>query len=157
LFPAAVGDLSVDSAEIHALSEQLDHKMAEHWASFRSEGHDTSSAERYVSSWRATGHREQRAHQLFVVLHMGRELPRLTRIKSLRIALKIMRRAAHLAGLPSLQQLLERGFAAFAAMDDTQIFLSAIESRESAWIADLFDQAPRTSVQQLATELSLGQ
>lgn len=32
LFPAAVGQLAVDLAEIHALTESLDHDMAKHWS-----------------------------------------------------------------------------------------------------------------------------
>ena len=33
LFPDAVGQLAVDLAETHALTETLDHQMAAHWAS----------------------------------------------------------------------------------------------------------------------------
>lgn len=150
LFPAAVGELAVDLAEIHALSERLDHTMAEQWLVF---GAETSDAERYVRSWRATNQRGQRMRQLAVVLHMGRELQRLTRVKSLLVALKMMRQPAHLAGLASLQQLLERGFAAFAAMGDAKSFLTAIESRESAWIADMFDMNPVKCTQQLTIDL----
>ena len=110
--------------------------MAEQWLIF---GAETSDAERYVQSWRATNQRGQRMRQLAVVLRMGRELQRLTKIRSLLVALKMMRQPAHLAGLSSLQQLLERGFAAFTAMGDAKSFLAAIESRESAWIANMFD------------------
>ncbi len=157
LFPAAVGDLAVDLAEIHALSERLDHEMAEHWLSFGHVGGETSATERYVRSWRATGQREHRGRQLSVVLHMGRELQRLTRIKSLRIALKMMRKPADLAGLSSLQQLLERGFDAFSAMGDARSFLTAIEGRESAWIAGMFDTEIDICAQQLSADLSKAQ
>lgn len=150
LFPAAVGELAVDLAEIHVLSERLDHRMAKNWLAFDSE---IPAAERYVESWRATDQREQRDRQLAVVLQMGRELQRLTRIKSLLVALKMMRQPAHLAGLSSLQQLLERGFVAFAAMGDAKSFLTAIESRESAWIADMFDMNPVKCTQKLNIEL----
>jgi hypothetical protein len=151
LFPAAVGELAVDLAEIHALSERLDHEMAEHWTSFRSE---SPEAERYVRSWRATGQPKQRERQLSVVLHMGHEMQRLTRIKSLQIGLKMMRKPANLAGLSSLQQILERGFAAFAAMGDAKNFLTAIKNRESAWMVSMFDMDLTTCAQRLAVELS---
>lgn len=150
LFPAAVGELAIDLAEIHALSERLDHTMAEQWLIF---GAETSDAERYVRSWRATNQRGQRMRQLAVVLHMGRELQRLTKIKSLLVALKMMRKPAHLAGLASLQQLLERGFAAFAAMGDAKNFLTAIEVRESAWIAGMFEMNLVECTQQLTVDL----
>lgn len=160
LFPAAVGDLAVDLAETHALSERLDHEMAEYWLSL--EHHvgvqgPISTAERYVLSWRATGQRAQRGRQLAVVLHMGRELQRLTRIKSLLIGLKMMRKPAHLAGLSSLQHFLERGFAAFSAMGNAKSFLTAIEERESAWIAGMFDTELETCTQQLSTDLEKAQ
>ena len=151
LFPAAVGELAVDLAEILALSERLDHEMAEHWMSFDVE---TPDAERYVLSWRATGQPKQRERQLAVVLHMGHEMQRLTRIKSLQIGLKMMRKPAQLAGLSSLQQILERGFAAFAAMGDAQSFLNAIEARESIWMANMFDMAPSACAERLKKELS---
>ena len=150
LFPAAVGELAVDLAELHALSERLDHTMAEQWLIF---GDGTTDAERYVRSWRATNQRGERLRQLAVVLHMGRELQRLTKIRSLLVALKMMRKPAHLAGLSSLQQLLERGFAAFATMGDAKIFLSAIESRESVWMADMFDTNFVKCTHQLNTDL----
>jgi hypothetical protein len=151
LFPNAVGELAVDLAEINALSERLDHEMAKHWTSF---GSESTVAERYVRSWRETGQPKQRDRQLVVVLHMGREMQRLTRIKSLQIGLKMMRKPAHLAGLSSLQQILERGFAAFAAMGDANHFLNAIESRESAWIVSMFDMDLDTCAKRLALELS---
>jgi len=154
LFPAAVGELAVDLAEIHALSEHLDHTMAEQWLVFDNQA---SAAERYLKSWRATDQREQRDRQLGAVLHMGRKLQRLTRIKSLLVALKMMRKPANLAGLASLQQFLERGFAAFAAMGDAKSFLNAIECRESTWIADMFDMDPTSCAQQLDEELSKAQ
>jgi len=154
LFPAAVGELAVDLSEIHALSERLDHEMAQHWMSFESE---SSDAERYVRSWRATAQLKQRDRQLAVVLHIGREMQRLTRIKSLQIGLKMMRKPAHLAGLSALQQLLEQGFAAFAAMGNAETFLTAIESRESVWMAGLFNMHLATCTQQLALDLSKAQ
>ena len=154
LFPAAVGQLAVDLAETHALSERLDHEMAGHTLALGGGG---TAGERYVRSWRATGQREQRGRQLAVVLHMGHELQRLTRIRSLLIALKMMRQPAHLAGLSSLQQFLERGFAAFAAMGDAKTFLAAIETRESAWIAGMFDMDLDACVEQLAADLAAAQ
>lgn len=154
LFPSAVGDLAVDLAEIHALSERLDHEMAEHWASYSGSDSEISTAERYIRSWRTTGQREQRTRQLAVVMHMGHELQQLTRIKSLKIGLKMMRQPAQLAGLSSLQQLLERGFSAFSTMGDAKSFLAAIESRESRWMSNMFEVDLRVQTEQLTQELS---
>lgn len=136
LFPDAVADLAVDLAETHALTESLDHTLASHWLAQDS---DRGYAGRYVRSWRLTGERAQRERQLAVVQHMGQELQRLTRMKPLLIALKLMRGPAQAAGLASLQQFLENGFAAFATLGDARGFLATISERERRWIDALFD------------------
>lgn len=150
LFPEAVAELAVDLAETHALTETLDHEMAVHWLECPADG---GYADRYVQSWRQTGARVQRERQLKVVLHMGRELQRLTRMKSLLVALRLMRGPAQAAGLAALQQFLERGFAAFAAMGDARAFLAAIGERELRWIDRLFDEEPSSCSVALHDEL----
>lgn len=151
LFPAAVGQLAVDLAETHALTETLDHEMAGHWLVM---GSEYAYAERYVRCWRLTGKPEQRSRQLAVVQHMGRDLQRLTRSRSLLIALKMMRQPAQVAGLSSLQHFLERGFSAFAGMGDASEFLAAIQARESHWIASMFDDELQQCQAALTQELS---
>jgi hypothetical protein len=75
-------------------------------------------------------------------------------MKSLSIALKLMRRPAQAAGLSSLQQFLESGFSAFASLGDAQAFLATINEREHAWIDTLFDAAPDSCQRALADELA---
>lgn len=150
LFPEAVADLAVDLAETHALTETLDHQLAAHWLAQEA---DCPYTERYVRSWRLTGDRDARQRQLLVVLHMGQELQRLTRMKSLLIALRLMRGPAHAAGLAALQQFLESGFAAFATMSDARHFLAAIAEREQHWIDALFDEDAQACQSDLAREL----
>jgi hypothetical protein len=151
MFPDAVAELAVDLAETHALTETLDHQLATHWLDQDSA---CSEAERYVRSWRLTGERPRRHRQLSVVNHMGSELQRLTRMKSLSIALKLMRKPAQAAGLLSLQQFLENGFSAFASLGDAQAFLATVTEREHGWIDRLFDASPDSCQQALAEELS---
>lgn len=137
LFPEAVAELSVDLAEMHALTETLDHTMATHWL-----GQDPGEPDtlRYVRAWRSTGRRDARERQLGVVAHMGLELQRHTRSKSLLMMLRMMRRPAQAAGLSDLQHFLESGFMAFAALGDAHPFLATIAQRERAWIDRLFDE-----------------
>lgn len=134
LFPAQVAQLAVDMAELHALTETLDHEMALHWLAARG-----MPAQRYVTAWRATGRRDARERQLQVVQHMGEELQRLTRLKGLRMALRMMRSPARAAGLSALQDFLEAGFDAFATLGDASGFLGRVAERESALIHTLFD------------------
>jgi hypothetical protein len=151
LFPDAVADLAVDLAETHALTETLDHTLASHWLALDSA---CGYAGRYVRSWRLTGERAQRERQLAVVQHMGQELQRLTRMKSLNIALKLMRGPAQAAGLASLQGFLENGFAAFATLGDARGFLATITDRERRWIDTLFDDDLTLCEVALTEELS---
>lgn len=150
IFPEAVAELSVDLAEMHALTETLDHTLASHWLSFDPRGSD---AERYVKAWRATGQRESRERQLAVVQHMGAELQRMTRSRSLLTMLKMMRRPAQAAGLSDLQHFLEAGFAAFGGLGDARPFLAIVAARERRWIDALFDDPLPACAAALGAEL----
>lgn len=151
LFPEAVAQLAVDLAETHALTEVLDHDLAAHWLA---QDASSSSALRYTLSWRQTGERAARARQLAVVQHMGLELQRLTRMKPLRLALRMMRNPARAAGLDALQHFLESGFDAFASLGDARHFLDTVSARESRWIDTLFDESVESGSAALAAELA---
>ena len=152
LFPQAVAQLAVDLAETHALTEVLDHELATHWLAPESV---QPPALRYTLAWRNTGQREARARQLAVVQHMGLELQRLTRMRALRMALRMMRNPARAAGLDALQHFLESGFDAFASLGDARHFLDTISARESRWIHTLFDGHESDCCAALAAELAL--
>lgn len=151
LFPEAVAQLAVDLAETHALTEVLDHDLATHWLAH---GAALAPALRYTLSWRQTGDRQARARQLAVVQHMGLELQRLTRMRPLRLALRMMRNPARAAGLDALQHFLESGFDAFASLGDARVFLDTISARESRWISVLFDGSEHDASAALAAELA---
>lgn len=151
LFPEAVAQLAVDLAETHALTEVLDHEMATYWLA---QDDALPPALRYIRSWQLTGNREARARQLAVVQHMGLELQRLTRMKPLRLALRMMRNPARAAGLDALQQFLESGFDAFSSLGDARVFLDTISARESQWITTLFDASEADGSAALAAELA---
>lgn len=135
LFPSAVGELALSLAEMHALTETLDHQLAGHWLQL---GDRLPDSARYLQSWRLTGEALARDRQLAVVQQMGLELQRLTRNPSLWIALKMMRRPANTAGLSALQQFLEAGFSAFRTLGNAQDFLDTVTERERGWLDQLF-------------------
>ena len=151
LFPEAVAQLAVDLAETHALTEVLDHELATYWLA---QDATLPPALRYTRSWRLAGNREARARQLAVVQHMGLELQRLTRMKPLRLALRMMRNPARAARLDALQHFLESGFDAFGSLGDARPFLDTIHEREAHWINILFDASEEDSRDQLAAELA---
>lgn len=153
LFPEAVAQLAVDLAETHALTEVLDHQLAQYWLGLEP---SLPPERKYIMSWRLTNARASRARQLQVVQHMGLELHRLTSMKTLRLGLRMMRNPARAAGLDSLQHFLEAGFEAFAALGDARPFLETVAQRESHWVNALFDQEIDACCRALRNELDTG-
>jgi hypothetical protein len=145
VFPASVVTTAVALAQVHALTEGLDHQMAAHCAQqpIAPEGIDSAS---YLAAWHAVGRRTDRQQQLVDVILLGRQLEVLTHKPGLALLLKLMRRPAESAGMGSLQRFLERGFAIFATLSRSkgkvEKFLATVESRELAWIETLFDKPP---------------
>ena len=146
-FPGQVVATAVALAELHILSEELDHQMALVWMqSGTGTGTDsavsTDDVERYITAWNTVSRSEDRNRQLEMVLRMGTEIDHLTRAPGLRLMLRMMRRPANAMGLGSLQSFLEAGFDTFASMSGKESrateFLQTIRTRESQWFARLF-------------------
>lgn len=153
LFPKQVVQTAVALAQLHSLTEELDLAMAQNWL----ENPEPNPIIRYMATWQAVGRRQDRNTQLSGALQVGQELVVLTHTPGLRMALKLMRRPAKLAGMGALQHFLESGFDTFAAMgnqpDGTDFFLSTIKKRESALIDQLFDDSTTACEAQMALVL----
>ncbi|MCE4557274.1 FFLEELY motif protein [Roseateles cellulosilyticus] len=132
LFPAEVVGTVAKLAQLHALSERLDTRMAELLAS------PTLSAEVYAAAWRACGEPASRQQQITLTLAIGTSLDRLTRKPLLRQSLRLMRGPAQVAGLGALQAFLESGFDTFRAMHGASEFLATVGEREEALAQALF-------------------
>jgi hypothetical protein len=141
-FPKQVAQTAVALAELHALTEELDHAMGAVLPSFDTDRADASPAQ-YLAAWRQVNRRADREAQLRVVLGIGHELARLTRTPGIRLLLKMMRAPANAANLGALQNFLEAGFDTFAALarrgGGVDEFLAIIEERETDLIAAMFD------------------
>lgn len=140
LFPGEVVGTVAALAELHAISEQLDTRMAEHLLS----DSDSESVEwnphTYVLAWQAVGESDSRRKQIELSLRIGRNLDRLTRSPLIRHSLRMMRGPSKAAGLHDLQVFLEAGFEAFRAMRGSDAFLAQIEERERQ-LADAIERA----------------
>lgn len=142
-FPAQLVGTAVALAELHAMTEELDHAMAVAWAA---QGTGPSGeVERYIAAWQAVGQQERRHTQLDAVVSLGRELQRVTELPGLRFMLRMMRAPAAAAGMSELQTFLEAGFDTFAGMarapGGASAFLGTLEQRERALIVQLFAQS----------------
>lgn len=148
-FPKSVVQTTITLAQVHVLTEHLDHQMALHWMASQASHPTLDDAHRYAYCWRATGQAESRHRQLALVQQLGQDLAQLTRKPGLRSLLKMMRTPARAANLGALQDFLEAGFDAFAHIRGAEELLQQIAQRESHWINVLFSQALETSAVQL--------
>ncbi|WP_137896477.1 hypothetical protein [Ramlibacter sp. 2FC] len=140
LFPEAVATTAAALAELHALTEQLDHAMGRAWLDGP---HSLSRTRRYVEAWQAVGQPALRKQQLDTALVVGEDLVRLARMPGLGLMLKMMRKPAHAAGLGAIQALLEHGFETFSALarrrEGVAAFLALLREREEALLELLFE------------------
>ncbi len=84
----------------------------------------------YARAYRKCDNRARRERQIELIVEVGRDLDHLVRNPLIRGALRMARGPAALAGISTLQSFLERGFAAFRAMENADFFLQTIEGRE---------------------------
>ena len=154
--PDSAVQTALTLAELHCLTETLDLAMARCWQQTPSAA---TPEQRYVDCWKSVGHPGDRQWQLSTVMAIGSTLGELTRKRSLRLTLKLMRKPAALAGLDALQTFLETGFDRFAGMvqngGTVQVFLDTIRQRETQWIAQLFDMDAAQCTAQLGGTLAL--
>lgn len=132
LFPQEVVGTVARLARLHALSEQLDTRMARQLPSVGITPAD------YAAAWRACGEPAARQRQIDLTMAVGESLDHLTAKPLLRQTLRLMRGPAQLAGLGTLQSFLESGFDTFRAMRGAGEFLATVRQREEALARTLF-------------------
>lgn len=137
LFPDALSPVVAELAELHALSERLDGRMAEAMAGTLDV--TVPAPAPYVRAWRRVGERDSRDRQLALVQSIGAALDRLADRAWLLGTLRMMRRPAQAAGLGQLQAFLERGLASFRSMKGAADFLDRVRRRERRLLDALFD------------------
>ena len=135
LFPAEVVDTVARLARLHALSEHLDTRMADHLMSADITAHE------YGVAWRACGEPDSRQQQIDLTMAVGESLDKLTRKPLLRQTLKLMRGPAQMDGLGAQQSFLETGFDTFRAMHGAAEFLATVKQREQELARSLFNGA----------------
>jgi len=159
-FPQDVVAATVEVAQLHAISEALDHAMAQAWLDRVTEqGRPDAQLDidAYVRIWRTVGRRADRQWQLQTVVSVGQALGRLTRKKALGWMLRLMQAPAKAAGMGDLQHFLAMGFDTFGGMaaqpGGVARFLDTIGQREAGWIHALFDDEPGRVQGALAQQL----
>src|SRR5262245_14522294 len=122
--PAGALETAALAIELEALSEDLDHRLAEAIAPGPIDGAS------YAKAYRESSTRAERERQIALIGESGRRLDALVKKPLVFQALKLMRKPAQMAGMSELQDFLERGFTAFRAMRGADDFLALIDGRE---------------------------
>lgn len=141
LLPAAVLASVADAIELGALSHAFDLRMAQALQRLAPERQRLDRV-LYASAYRETGHARLRAHQIDLIVRLGTGLGQAVALPGVRTLLKLSRGPARAGGLAELQGFLERGFSAFAALDDAGAFVAQIESAEREASRRLFAGHP---------------
>jgi hypothetical protein len=125
-----------DALELELLTLDLDSAVA---ASLRGAVVDSAS---YASAYRAADRRADRVRQIDLVVGLARRLSDVVRHAWIGRVLRLARGPAQAAGFALLQSFLERGFTAFAGLDDAQNFVNTIDRRERELMERLFASEP---------------
>jgi hypothetical protein len=96
------------------------------------------TAATYAAAYRRADRRIDRQRQIWLILAAGRTLDSFTNAAVVGIALQAAKLPARLLGVSTLQDFLERGYAAFKQMGGATQLLRAIEQRETAILQRLF-------------------
>lgn len=137
LLPAALVSTVADGIELGALTHALDLRMAQALQRLAPRRRRIDEA-LYAKAYREVGLPRLRARQIALIDHVGQGLAAALRMPGVSMLLKLSRVPARAAGLGELQMFLERGFEAFAGLDDAQAFLADIRHHESAAMTRLF-------------------
>lgn len=129
LLPERLLATVADAIELGVLTQALDLEMAErlHGLAPRRRRLDLPL---YGEAYRAVGQERQRRRQIALVAQVGRGFGNALHLPGVSALLAFSRGPARLAGLGGLQGFLERGHAAFAALDDADAFVAEIERDE---------------------------
>lgn len=137
LLPAKLLETVADAIEVGALSHALDLHMAMALAELAPRRRKLD-AELYAEAYRVVGREALRRRQVRLVGRVGRGFGRSLRMRGVSALLAFSRTGARLAGFSALQGFLERGYAAFDALEDPDAFLDEIEREERALSRQLF-------------------
>jgi hypothetical protein len=138
ILPESAVETAALAIELEALTETLDQRLAR---ALPPRGE--ISEQRYATAYRESSTPAERRRQVKLAMAVGERLESLVRKPLFLRTLKLMRTPARVAGLGELQDFLERGFDAFAAMDGAGEFLATIAEREEALLSGLFSGEPK--------------
>jgi len=142
LMPQTLVETLVDAIELGALSHAFDLRMAECLQSLAPR-RTTLDDELYGRAYREVGLPRLRAHQIDLIAVAGHGLGDALRTRGVATLLAMLRGPARAAGFGELQTFLERGFGAYAKLEDVGSFIADIERSEREVSRRLLEGHPR--------------
>jgi len=142
LLPQTLLETLADAVELGALSHAFDLRMAEALQRLAPRRTTLDDA-LYGKAYREVGLPRLRAHQIDLIVVAGYGLGHALRTRGVSTLLSVLRGPARAAGFGELQSFLERGFGAYAELDDVADFIADIERSEREVSRRLFADHPK--------------
>jgi hypothetical protein len=141
LMPQSLVETLVDAIELGALSHAFDLRIAQALQRLAPQRKTLDDA-LYARAYREVGLPRLRAHQIDLIVVAGYGLGLALRPRGVATLLALRRGPARAAGFGELQSFLERGFGAYAKLDDVADFIADIERSEREVMRRLFAEHP---------------
>ncbi len=141
LMPQSLVETLLDAIELGALSHAFDLRIAEALHRIAPQRKTLDDA-LYAQAYREVGLPRLRAHQIDLIVVAGYGLGHALRSRGVSTLLAMLRGPARAAGFGQLQTFLERGFGAYAKLDDVADFIADIERSEREVTRRIFAKHP---------------
>lgn len=127
--------------ELNLITQQLDLELTE---LFHKQGiaADSLSTEHYCTAYRASERLDQRKKQITLVSEVGHQLDRYVRNRTLGWLLSMSRTPAEMADLTDLHSFLHRGYSAFRKMEDVNLLINRLVTREQQVMRNILSGHP---------------
>lgn len=128
--------------ELNLITQQLDLELAE---LCQHQGFSPAALTRdnYCQIFRHSKRMEHRERQITLVAKVGRQLDRYVRNRTLGWLLSMSRAPAEMADLSDLHSFLHRGYSAFRKMDDVDLLIDRLVTRERRVMENILKGHPQ--------------
>lgn len=127
--------------ELNLITQRLDLELTEQ-LHCRQIPADALTNTDYCQAFRESAQLALRERQIALVAEVGLQLDRYVRNRTLGWLLSMTRAPAEMAGLTDLHSFLHRGFSAFRKMDDVELLIDRLVSRERRVMENILNGHP---------------
>ncbi|WP_372999262.1 FFLEELY motif protein [Marinobacter sp.] len=128
--------------ELNLITQELDLELTE---LFHQQGVPVQSltVADYCTAYRESRRLKQRERQIILVADVGQQLDRYVRNRTLGWLLSMSRGPAEMADLTDLHSFLHRGYSAFRKMDDVELLIDRLVTREQQVMRNILKGHPK--------------